>query len=91
MTPPAPRPLRLSTASLAIVALALTAALAGCGDKKEKSPSQTAAKVNKEEITVHQINLVLGQQRAASPGQAASAASVALERLIDQELALQKA
>ena len=69
MTPPAPLPLRLSTSSLAIVALALTAALAGCGDKKEKSPSQTAAKVNKEEITVHQINFVLQQQRGLRPEQ----------------------
>jgi len=47
--------------------------------------------VNKEEITVHQINAVIGQQRALPAAQAASAASLALERLIDQELALQKA
>lgn len=72
--------------------LALTVAVAGCGNKnKEASASQTAAKVNKEEITVHQINYVLAQQRALAPEQAASAGRQVLERLIDQELAVQKA
>ena len=47
--------------------------------------------MNKEEITVHQINFVLAQQRALAPEQAASASRQVLERLIDQELALQKA
>ena len=85
---PVSRLVRASTVALVVVA----ALLGGCGDKKkEKGSSQTAAKVNKEEITVHQINLVLAQQPALPPGQAASASSVALERLIDQELALQKA
>ena len=71
----------------------LAIALAGCGDKKDKDKpaSQTAAKVNKEEITVHQINFVLQQQRGLAPEQAASASKQVLERLIDQELALQKA
>ena len=81
-----------STRWLGVVALALTAALTGCGEKKEKPALQTAAKVNKEEITVSQIQQVLNAQRAAVPAaQAASAESLALERLIDQELALQKA
>ena len=66
--------------------------VAGCGDKKKDKPaSQTAAKVNKEEITVHQINFVLSQQRGVAPERAASAGKQVLERLIDQELALQKA
>ena len=65
--------------------------LAGCGDKKEKAASQTAAKVNKDEITVHQINFVLQQQRNLRPEQADAASKQILERLIDQELALQKA
>ena len=66
--------------------------LAGCGDKKkDKVASQTAVKVNKEEITVHQINFVLQQQRGLKPEQADAASKQILERLIDQELALQKA
>ena len=63
----------------------------GCGEKKDKPATQTAAKVNKEEITVHQINFLLAQQRALPPEQAASATRQVLERLIDQELTLQKA
>ena len=79
---------------VALIAMAtMVVVLAGCGDKKDKDKpaSQTAAKVNKEEITVHQINFVLQQQRGLAPEQAASASKQVLERLIDQELALQKA
>ena len=65
----------------------------GCGSKSdpEKPASQTAARVNKEEITVHQINFALQQQRGLAPEQAASASKEVLDRLIDQELAVQKA
>ena len=84
-----------STVGHAAVAMlaALSLLLAGCVDKKDKDKpaSQTAAKVNKEEITVHQINFVLQQQRGLAPEQAASASKQVLERLVDQELALQKA
>lgn len=80
---------------VAVIAVAAVVVfLAGCGDKKkekDKPASQTAAKVNKEEITVHQINFVLQQQRGLAPEQAASASKQVLERLIDQELSLQKA
>jgi EpsD family peptidyl-prolyl cis-trans isomerase len=75
----------------AVTALALALTLAGCGEKKDKPASQTAARVNKQEITVHQINFLLQQQRGLAPVQAASASRQVLERLIDQELALQKA
>lgn len=73
------------------LALASVALLAGCGEKKDKAASQTAAKVNKDEITVHQINFVLQQQRNLRPEQAEPASRQILERLIDQQLALQKA
>jgi len=77
---------------LSLIALVSSAALlAACGDKKEKAASQTAAKVNKSEVTVHQINFVLQQQRNIRPEQADAAGKQILERLIDQELALQKA
>jgi EpsD family peptidyl-prolyl cis-trans isomerase len=85
------QPRRAST-RIALCALALaagTALLAGCGDKK-KNASQTAARVNKEEVTVHQINFVLQQQRNIKPEQADAASKQILERLIDQELAVQK-
>jgi len=84
-------PHALKSAAL-VVALVASALLAGCGDKKkDAAASQTAAKVNKEEITVHQINYILSQQRGLAPAQAASASRQVLEGLIDQELAVQKA
>jgi EpsD family peptidyl-prolyl cis-trans isomerase len=76
---------------LPLAVLAAAALLVGCGEKKDKPASQTAAKVNKDEITVHQINFVLQQQRNVRPEQADAASKQILERLIDQELALQKA
>jgi EpsD family peptidyl-prolyl cis-trans isomerase len=88
-----PRPMRAFDGARAL-ALGLTlgvALLAGCDRNKEKPATQTAAKVNKEEITVHQINFLLSQQRALPAAQAASASRQVLERLIDQELTLQKA
>jgi EpsD family peptidyl-prolyl cis-trans isomerase len=76
----------------AIVALtACTFALAGCGDRtKGKSASQTAVRVNKEEVTVHQINLLLQQQRGLKPEQIDATSKQILEFLIDQELAVQR-
>jgi EpsD family peptidyl-prolyl cis-trans isomerase len=74
----------------AAAALAATLALIGCGGQ-DKAATQTAARVNKEEITVHQINFVLQQQRNLRPEQAEAASKQILERLIDQELAVQKA
>lgn len=73
--------------------LALSAVtLVACGDKDDAPiASQTAVKVNKDEITVHQINFVLQQQRNLRPEQAEAASKQILERLIDQQLALQKA
>lgn len=79
----APRPAALAAAALAVV-------LAGCGPAKDKA-TQVAAKVNKEEISVHQVNYVLQQQRGLKPEQAEAAGRQALERLIDQELAMQRA
>src|SRR6478736_1153177 len=56
--------LRRRPLGLVAMAFALAATLlVGCGEKKEKAATQTAAKVNKEEITVHQINFLLAQQR----------------------------
>lgn len=85
-------PLRLvRTGSMAV---ALAALLAACGGK-EDGVTQAAAKVNKEEITVHQIN----QQLQRQPGltaklgekQAEALSRQVLERLIDQELSVQQA
>ena len=65
--------------------------LMACGDKKDSAASQAAATVNKQEISVHQIGLLLQQQRGLKPEQTEPASRQILERLIDQELAVQKA
>jgi EpsD family peptidyl-prolyl cis-trans isomerase len=75
---------------LRIVACALaTAALAACGSG-DKSATQTAARVNKEEITVHQIGALLANQKLA-PEQVPQAERQILERLVNRELTVQKA
>lgn len=78
-------------APLLLAAVAAAAMLVACGGDKGDKASQTAAKVNKEEITVHQINFVLQRQPGLKPEQAEAAGHQVLERLIDQELAVQKA
>ncbi len=79
---------RLPLMATAIVIVSLL--LASCGGQ-DKAASQTAARVNKEEITVQQLNFVLQQQRSLRPEQAEAASRQILDRLIDQELAVQKA
>ena len=74
-----------------LAAIAAAVMLAACGGDKGDKASQTAAKVNKEEITVHQINFVLQRQPGLKAEQAEAAGRQVLERLIDQELAVQKA
>lgn len=68
--------------------------LAACGNKEvEKSATQIAAKVNSGEISVHQINYVLTRAGAAAntPEKAAKMRREILDRLVDQELAVEKA
>jgi EpsD family peptidyl-prolyl cis-trans isomerase len=80
---------RKSVGSLLIVTMLLT----GCGSEGSKSASQTAAKINGDEVTVHQINSEL-QRLAGSLPQGAdteAASKRILEGLIDQTLLVQQA
>lgn len=65
--------------------------LAACGGGKEGGATQVAAKVNKEELSVHQINHVLQRQPGIKPEMVSAASKRILEGLIDQELAIQQA
>ncbi|MHB1176410.1 MAG: EpsD family peptidyl-prolyl cis-trans isomerase [Sulfuriferula sp.] len=67
--------------------------LAGCGnqsDHKDKD-TQVAAKVNGDEITVHQINQVLSHAPNLKPEQAKQAAADVLHGLVDQQLLIEQA
>lgn len=71
--------------------------IAGCGNKdaeKPKPATQIAAKVNSGEISVHQLNYVLTRTPGAgavSPEMAPKLRREVLDRLVDQELAVEKA
>jgi EpsD family peptidyl-prolyl cis-trans isomerase len=79
---------------LALAAIGLGLMLAGCGNKDNKQvATQVAAKVGAEEISVHQINQVL--QRTSTGGASPEAVQrmkrEVLEKLIDQQLAVEQA
>lgn len=76
-----------------VFAAAVSVALAACGDAQENSKpaSQVAARVNGEEISVHQINFVLARAGRVPEERARQAGPEVLERLIDQELLVQQA
>jgi EpsD family peptidyl-prolyl cis-trans isomerase len=79
---------------MALLPVVLAAALsAGCGNKEssEAKATQSAARVNGAEITVHQINQILERQQGLRPEQADAASRNILEGLIDQQLAVAKA
>jgi len=72
----------------------LVLALAACGAKDDKPvATQVAAKVGKEEISVHQINQVLSRSNtgATTPQSAEAMRRDVLEKLIDQQLAVDQA
>ena len=71
-----------------LVPLLLAATLvAGCGNDGARPATQVAAKVNADELTVHELNLFL----AASPDADADAKRALLDQLIDRQLARQQA
>lgn len=78
--------------SLGGVALGAVLLLSACGGGSEGGGStQVAAKVNKEEISVHQINYMLQRQPGIKPELVPAASKRILEGLVDQEVAIQQA
>lgn len=65
--------------------------LAGCGKEKALDATQIAAKVNKDEISVHQVQYALQRQPRLAAVQPQTAARRVLDSLIEQELAAQAA
>jgi EpsD family peptidyl-prolyl cis-trans isomerase len=83
--------------SFGLIPLLLAIAIAaGCGKKEEtaakaKAATQVAAKVNADEITVHQVNYILARNPNVKPEAAVEAKREILDRLIEQQLAKQEA
>lgn len=81
--------------SLSLLAAALLVAipLAGCNSDKSdgKTATQVAAKVNGAEISVHQINSVLAKATGITNENAARARKEVLDRLVDQQIAVEQA
>jgi EpsD family peptidyl-prolyl cis-trans isomerase len=82
--------MRISVKSL-LLALLIGLVVSGCGGGSRKGASQVAARVNGDEISVHQVNQILAAQGPAGQEQAQKATPQVLERLIDQQLMVQKA
>ncbi|MEK8030661.1 EpsD family peptidyl-prolyl cis-trans isomerase [Ideonella sp. DXS29W] len=71
-------------------ALVVAWALSACSEHRPDA-TQVAARVNQSDVTVHQINFLLQQDRGLRPDQLDGTGRQVLESLIDQELAVQKA
>ncbi len=71
--------------------LILSLTLAACGGSAEKGKTQVAARVNGEEVTVHQLNQVLGMMKPAAGTNSAEASKNALESIISQTIGVQAA
>lgn len=87
--------MRPAKTSAVLAILAAISLLSGCGgEEKDKPASQTAAKVNGDEITVHQINNELQRATGGNMPQGANIEAAnkrILEGLIDQTLLVQAA
>ncbi len=84
------KPLRILVLPLATIAALAT--LQGCGkEEHKKAASQVVAKVNGDEISVHQINHILAKAQGITAENAEQAKREILDKLINQQLAIQQA
>lgn len=76
------------TLSIILIAVALTA----CGKGEDKKTStQTVAKVDGAEITMHEVNLLLKGMPNVTPDNAPAIRKQVLDKLIDQQILVEKA
>jgi EpsD family peptidyl-prolyl cis-trans isomerase len=81
-----------SISLLLALLIASLSVLQGCGkEEHQKAASQVVAKVNGDEISVHQINYVLTRSQGINPENADQAKKEILDKLIDQQLAIRQA
>lgn len=70
--------------------LCATLLITACGEKKESAPvkseSQVVAKVNGDEILIHQVNFQLGRMGPLNEAQGKEAAKQIIQKLVEQQL-----
>jgi EpsD family peptidyl-prolyl cis-trans isomerase len=78
--------------ALRLTALAVSLLIASCGGGgSSKSATQVVAKVNGDEISIHQVNFALQSIPNMQESQAKQVARGVLEKLVDQQVLVQKA
>lgn len=80
---------RLSLPTIALLSLALCG-MTGC-NKSDHAATQVVAKVNGDEISVHQVNNALSQMGNIPPEDVEKVRGEVLDKLINQQLAIQQA
>lgn len=85
---------RLGGRAAALMCGLIVCGLAGCGPRGANEATQrgqVVARVNGQEITIHQVNRILQRMPGMNPQQAEEARAQVLQRLIDAELSRQQA
>lgn len=82
---------RRSTLSNTVLLSLALCVMAGCGERDSTAATQVIAKVNGDEISVHQVNNALAQINNLQPENTEQARRQIVDKLINQQLAIQQA
>ena len=88
-----PRMFHKKSFALTLILVAVSTPQFGCGKKDEggKKRTQIVAKVNGDEISVHQLNFQLSRVGQIPQEQTKQVSKQVLDRLVEQQLLTQKA